>query len=90
MKQPGGARNQITYFDEPIGSVSRQPNGHLITFTMDSGGSENDQIYILNPLDGTSRMVSDGKSRNGGPLWDKSGQRIAFPVSYTHLRAHET
>ena len=78
VKQPGGARNQITYFDEPIGSVSRQPKGHLITFTMDSGGSENDQIYILNPLDGTSRMVSDGKSRNGGPLWDKSGQRIAF------------
>ena len=78
VKQPGGARNQITYFDEPIGSVSRQPKGHLITFTMDSGGSENDQIYILNPLDGTSRMISDGKSRNGGPLWDKSGQRIAF------------
>ena len=78
VKQPGGARNQITYFDEPIGSVSRQPKGHLITFTMDSGGSENDQIYILNPLDGTSRMISDGKSRNGGPLWDRSGQRIAF------------
>ena len=23
-------------------------------------------------------MISDGKSRNGGPLWDRSGQRIAF------------
>ena len=78
VKQPGGARNQITYFDEPIGSVSRQPKGHLITFTMDSGGSENDQIYILNPLDGTSRMISDGKSRNGGPLWDRSGQRLSL------------
>ena len=48
VKTPGGARKQVTYFDEPIGSVTHQPNGELIAFTMDSGGSENAQIFKLN------------------------------------------
>ena len=78
VEQPNGARNQITYFDEPIGSVRRQPNGNLIAFTMDSGGSENAQIFKLNPIDGSYDMLTDGDSRNGGPLWDNSGEMIAY------------
>ena len=78
VKSPGGARNQITYFDEPIGSVSRQPNGDLIAFTMDFGGSENAQIFTLNPLDGSYTLMTDGESRNGGPLWNNSGTKIAY------------
>ena len=53
VKTPGGARKQVTYFDEPIGSVTHQPNGELIAFTMDSGGSENAQIFNL-PSDQTN------------------------------------
>ena len=78
VKNPGGSRNQITYFDEPIGSVSKQPKGDLIAFTMDSGGSENAQIFSLNPLDGSFKLLTDGKSRNGGPLWNKTGTKIAY------------
>ena len=78
VEQPNGARNQITYFDEPIGSVRKQPNGSLIAFTMDSGGSENAQIFKLNPVDGSYHMLTDGDSRNGGPLWDNSGDMIAY------------
>ena len=78
VKSPGGSRNQLTYFDEPIGSVSRQPNGDLIAFTMDFGGSENAQIFTLNPLDGSYTLMTDGESRNGGPLWNNSGTKIAY------------
>ncbi len=78
VERPDGARNQITYFDEPIGSVSKQPNGSLIAFTMDAGGSENAQIFTLNPVDGSYDLLSDGESRNGGPLWDNSGKMIAY------------
>ena len=78
VERPDGARNQITYFDEPIGSVSKQPNGSLIAFTMDAGGSENAQIFMLNPVDGSYDLLSDGESRNGGPLWDNSGKMIAY------------
>ena len=78
VKKPNGARNQITYFEEPIGSVSKQPYGDSVVFTMDAGGSENAQIFSLNPIDGSYRLLSDGSSRNGGPLWDNSGTKIAY------------
>ena len=47
--QPGGARTQMTFFDEPIGGLSRQPNGSKMAFTMDAGGSEFSQIFLLDP-----------------------------------------
>ena len=78
VRKQGGAREQITFFGEPIGSISRKPGGKSIAFTMDAGGTENNQIFLLDTNDGSSVMLTDGKSRNGGPLWEKNGPRIAF------------
>ena len=78
VEKPLGMRKQVTFFDEPIGSVSVQPNGELIAFTMDSGGSENAQIYVMNPENGRTVLVSDGKSRNGSVLWSRDGDKIAY------------
>ena len=78
VDKPLGMRKQVTFFDEPIGSVSVQPNGELIAFTMDSGGSENAQIYVMNPENGRTVLVSDGESRNGSVLWSRGGEKIAF------------
>jgi dipeptidyl aminopeptidase/acylaminoacyl peptidase len=77
--QPGGARTQVTFFDEPTGSISRQPNGSRIVFTMDAGGSEFSQIFMLDP-DGSDEavMLSDGESRNGSIVWDRTGDWIAY------------
>ena len=48
VKNPGAARNQITYFQEPIGSVAMHPTKSSIAFTMDKGGTENAQyIYWI-------------------------------------------
>ena len=76
---PGGARTQLTFFDEPAGGVSRQPNGNKLTFTMDAGGSEFSQIFLLDPS-GTAdaQMLTDGESRNGAVLWDRRGEFIAY------------
>jgi len=78
VKSPGAARNQITYFQEPIGSVAMHPTQSSIAFTMDRGGSEYSQIYLLDPKSASKQMLTDGVSRNGGPLWSNSGDRIAF------------
>ena len=78
VEKPLGMRKQLTFFDEPIGSVSVQPDGELIAFTMDSGGSENAQIYVMNPENGRTVLVSDGKSRNGSVLWSRDGDKIAY------------
>ena len=45
---------------------------------MDSGGSENAQIYVMNPENGRTVLVSDGESRNGSVLWSRDGEKIAF------------
>ena len=78
VDMPGGARNQITFSAEPIGGVNRQPGGTNVIFTRDSGGSEFSQIFQLDPLDGTTTMLTDGKSRNGGTTWDRDGRRFAY------------
>lgn len=78
VDMPGGARHQITFYNEPIGAVSRQPGGSRLTFTRDAGGSEFTQIFLLDPSAGSSVMLTDGKSRNRATVWDRQGRRIAF------------
>ena len=78
VKKPGGARFQLTYFEEPIGSVNRQPDGEVIAFTMDAKGNENAQVFILNPKNGEYKMLTDGISRNGSPVWSEDGEKIAY------------
>ena len=76
---PGGARTQITFLDEPIGGVSRQPHGSKMIFTMDAGGSEFSQIFLLDPSGpDDALMLTDGESRNGAVLWDRRGEWIAY------------
>lgn len=78
VDMPGGARQQITFYDEPVFGVSRQPNGSKVIFTRDAGGSEFTQIFQLDPVDGVTTLLTDGESRNGATLWDRQGRRIAY------------
>ena len=79
VEKPGGARSQLTFYSEPIGSVRPQPDGSTLAFTMDAGGSEFSQIFLLDPGVGDeARMVSDGESQNGSVIWSRDGQHLAF------------
>jgi len=75
---PGGARHQLTFFQEPVGEVARQTKGALLALTMDRGGSEFSQVFLLNPDSAVLTMISDGTSRNSRLVWDKTGARLAF------------
>ena len=86
---PGAARTQITYFQEPIGSTSIHPTGSSIAFTMDKGGTENAQIYLLDPNSASSKMLTDGASRNGGPLWSNAGDKLAFQSTKRNGRSND-
>jgi dipeptidyl aminopeptidase/acylaminoacyl peptidase len=75
----GGARTQLTFFSEPTGSLTRQPDGAKMVFTMDAGGSEFSQIFLLDPTGSDEAiMLTDGESRNGTVVWDRSGDLIAY------------
>ncbi len=78
VDMPGGARHQLTFFDEPVYGVSRQPGGADLIFTRDAGGSEFSQVFRLDPDEGKAHMLTDGESRNGVVVWDRQGKRIAY------------
>ena len=74
----GGARHQLTFYNEPIGGITTQPHGDGIIFTRDAGGSEFAQIFLLDPATGVATMLTDGESRNGAVTWDREGRRLAY------------
>ena len=80
VAQPGGARNQITFFDEPVGAGSFSPdpqyNGFL--FRKDAGGNEYAQIFWYDMESRSAKMLSDGTSVNRALLWSNSGKQFAF------------
>lgn len=80
VERPGGARQQLTFFKEPVGGGSYYPgkdrNGFL--FSMDTGGAEFFQLFYFDRDAGQSTLLTDGKSRNTGGLWSHDGKWIAY------------
>jgi dipeptidyl aminopeptidase/acylaminoacyl peptidase len=63
--EPGGRREQITFFDEPVdGSFIPKAADGAILLSMSQGGSENDQLYLLDRANFTTKLLTDGKSKN--------------------------
>ncbi|GAB4175497.1 MAG: S9 family peptidase [Wenzhouxiangellaceae bacterium] len=86
---PGGARHQLTWFDEPVGAVTRRPGHSTLAFLMDEGGSEFAQIFLFEPETARHRMISDGKSRNQGLVWSDDGRYLAFTSTRRNGRAND-
>ncbi len=80
VETPKGARQQLTFFDEPIGAGSVCPNHEVpfFLFTKDSAGNEVDQIYEYNYRTSKYHLLTDGKSRHRSPRWSQSGDKFAF------------
>ena len=89
VDMPLGARNQLTFFEEPVGQVTRRPKGASIAMTMDEGGNEFSQIFLLNPKNGNAERLSDGESRNGGIVWSDDGTAMAYRSTRRNGRSND-
>jgi dipeptidyl aminopeptidase/acylaminoacyl peptidase len=91
VKTPGGAREQITFFPEPIGGAAVCPNKNSngFLFLKDTGGNEYAQIYYFNMTDGSYKMLSDGKSLNGGIIWSNKGDKFVFTSTKRNGRDYD-
>lgn len=79
VRQPGGARTQLTFFADGTRSALWQPvHGRYFVFRKDSGGGEWFQLYRYDVAGGAVTLLTDGKSRNDAPVWDRQGRRIAY------------
>ena len=79
VKFPGGARQQLTFFQEPVYGGSYHPEGaDYMLFSKDVGGGEWFQLYRYSLATGESRLLTDGKSKNDIGPWSSAGDRIAY------------
>lgn len=88
IREPGGVRRQITFFQEPVANVGVSPNPETngFLFTRDVGGSEQYQIFYYNLDTGEYQMLTDGESRNGDMRWSSRGNRFAFSATQRNGR----
>jgi dipeptidyl aminopeptidase/acylaminoacyl peptidase len=80
VETAGGARRQLTFFSDPISvaAFSPDPARSAYVFLKDTGGSEDSQLYYQHLGEPAAKMLTDGKSKNGGPVWSNSGREVAF------------
>jgi dipeptidyl aminopeptidase/acylaminoacyl peptidase len=79
VKQPLGARKQLTFFPERVSGASYQPTqGDYFVFSKDLGGNEFAQNYRYDIATGSVTLLTDGKSRNSRGAWSHSGDRMIY------------
>ncbi len=80
VERAGGERRQLTFFNEPItqAAFSPDPLRSAYLFLKDSGGNENAQLYYQRLGESRPKLLTDGKSVNGSPVWSNAGHEIAF------------
>jgi dipeptidyl aminopeptidase/acylaminoacyl peptidase len=63
--QPGGRREQITFLNEPVGGgfLPKADDGAIL-LSFSTGGSENNQIHLLDRVNHRMTLLTDGQSRN--------------------------
>lgn len=78
VRFPGGARRQLTFYDEPVGSADVSPKGGAFLFGKDRGGDEYYQSYRFDLETGETTQFSEPGSRNGSALWSDDGSLVAW------------
>lgn len=78
--QPLGARSQVTFFNEPVGSAIYEPKfGKYFVFSKDTGGNEFSQLYRFDVATGDVTLLTDGKrSQNGGIVWNNAKTEMVY------------
>ena len=75
----GSARRQLTFQREPISQAaySPDPTRNAYVYLKDAGGNENSQLYYQRNGE-AAKLLTDGKSKSGSPVWSNSGREVAF------------
>lgn len=87
---PMGAREQLTFFDEPVSQAYLSiRNDAGFVYARDVGGSEFYQLFWFDRGTGEHRLLTDGKSRYGGVLWNTAGDGIAYYTTERNGRSRD-
>jgi dipeptidyl aminopeptidase/acylaminoacyl peptidase len=80
VERSGGERRQLTFLREPItqAAFSPDPARSAYVYLEDEGGNERTQLYYQRLGEPGAKLLTDGKSLNGGPVWSNAGREVAF------------
>jgi dipeptidyl aminopeptidase/acylaminoacyl peptidase len=80
VERPGGERRQLTFLREPVAQAvfSPDPGRSAYVYLKDEGGNEKSQIYYQHLGEPGAKLLTDGKSLNGGPVWSNAGREVAY------------
>jgi dipeptidyl aminopeptidase/acylaminoacyl peptidase len=80
VERPAGERRQLTFLREPISQAafSPDPGRSAYVYLKDVGGNENAQLYYQRLGEPGAKLLTDGKSLNGGTVWSNTGREVAF------------
>ena len=80
VTQPLGMRQQLTFFDEPVGGAFYIPGteGREIIYSKDWGGNEKDQFYLFDLESGRSELLTDPEGRHSSPSISDDGRQFAY------------
>jgi len=83
VREPGGGRQQLTFFHEPVRVAHVPPvdPGRGFIYLRDTGGSEFYQLFWFDIASGASTLRTDGQSRYTGVLWANGGDRFAYTTT---------
>jgi dipeptidyl aminopeptidase/acylaminoacyl peptidase len=77
VSAPLHAREQLTFYPEPVNFARAAASGGGFVFLKDKGGDENSQVYYR-AADGGVRELTHGDFIHGNPVWAHDGKRVAF------------
>ena len=88
VARPLGAREQVTFFAEPVSRAYVPPasNDTGLIYARDVGGGEFYQLFWLDWKTGSSKLLTDGKSRYSGVSWSNGGDRFAYTTTERNAR----
>ena len=90
LRQPGGARSQLTFDTEPVRFAAPAPSyAQGFIFGRDDRGGENYQLYHYNPLSAESVNVSNLSGRHAHPVWARSGNYLSFANNSRNSRDND-
>jgi dipeptidyl aminopeptidase/acylaminoacyl peptidase len=80
VERPAGERRQLTFLREPVtqAAFSPDPGRSAYVYLKDVGGNENAQLYYQHVGEPGAKLLTDGKSLNGRPVWSNTGREVAF------------
>ena len=83
VRTPGGSRRQLTFFAEPVGAASWEPQtGRYFVFSRDTGGNEFAQLYRWDADTGEVTLLTDGgRSQNGGLVWNRAKTHFLYATT---------